>query len=374
MKKVLLTSLLLLLLGGCYDYREINDMAIVSGLAIYKGEGEEAYRAVIEIVSAKEGSQTSVSPIVVTQTGATISDTLSKATSASGKPLYFGHCQLLIVDYAIAQEGMKPILDFISRNYEMRLSMHVLVSKNIPYGKVFEEGEKSEVRSFQISRLIESENKQALMPNIRFFQFLKDLYEAGADGYVPLFLMDDNTPTLSGLAVFQNGKMVGELSQEYTKTLLLGIDDTGLGRYVLKRPYNDPQGNVSFAIRQYNCSIEPELKDGDLTVKIHFKGDFSITELERDQWISTEEDIKTLETQLSTDVRQKFFDLVEVMRINNQFDLFGLEKKLRHSSPKYTTFLDKYWPNVYRNAVFEINADCNIISTGRFIRRLNKQS
>lgn len=373
-KKVLSISLLLLLLGGCYDYKEINDMALVSGIAVYKGEGAEPYRVVLEIISAKEGSQTSITPIMVTQTGVTIDAALSKTTSASGKPLYLGHCQLLIIDCELAKEGIKPILDFISRNYDMRLSMHVVVAKDIPYDRVFEEGEKSEVRSLQISRMIESENKQSTMPNIRFFQFLKDIFETGDDAAAPLFMLKNNSPVLSGLAVFQNGKLAGELSQDYTQTLLLATESGGLGKYILDRPYDDPLGDVSFTVRDYSCSIKPKLKDGALTVSIAFKGDFAVSELDGEQWISTQEDIETLEAHLSTDMKQKLLDLVEILRVNNKFDLLGLEKRLRHASAKNGSYLDRYWYDIYKKAAFEVSADCDIISTGRFIRRLVKQS
>ena len=52
MKKFILIIPLLCLLTGCYNYRELNDLAIISGVAVSKVE--DTYKITAEVVNPKK--------------------------------------------------------------------------------------------------------------------------------------------------------------------------------------------------------------------------------------------------------------------------------------------------------------------------------
>ena len=60
MKKLLILLLIPILLGGCYDYNELGDLAIVAGIGIDYQDDE--FEVTFEILSTKkEGEQGSAS-------------------------------------------------------------------------------------------------------------------------------------------------------------------------------------------------------------------------------------------------------------------------------------------------------------------------
>ena len=68
----------ILILGGCYDYKELNDMSIVSGIGIDFIDNE--YLVSLEITkSSKDGSSTEIETKVVTGSDSNISIAFSNA-------------------------------------------------------------------------------------------------------------------------------------------------------------------------------------------------------------------------------------------------------------------------------------------------------
>ena len=57
MKKIILLIPLLCLLTGCYNYRELNDLAIISGVSVSKDKN--TYKITTEVVNPKKEQDTS---------------------------------------------------------------------------------------------------------------------------------------------------------------------------------------------------------------------------------------------------------------------------------------------------------------------------
>lgn len=53
---ILLSLVLLLPLGGCYDYRGLDELTIVAGIAIDLGDTENQYRVTLEILDTAAAS------------------------------------------------------------------------------------------------------------------------------------------------------------------------------------------------------------------------------------------------------------------------------------------------------------------------------
>ena len=54
MKKIILITLLLFFTTGCYDYMELNDLSIISGIAIDKVE--DKYKVTFEILNDQKSN------------------------------------------------------------------------------------------------------------------------------------------------------------------------------------------------------------------------------------------------------------------------------------------------------------------------------
>ena len=87
MKKIIILLIICFLLGGCYDYQELNDLSLVSGIGIDYIDDE--YVVSFEIIeSIKEGSSTTIKPKIVKGKDKDLAEAFNKAMKNSNKKVY----------------------------------------------------------------------------------------------------------------------------------------------------------------------------------------------------------------------------------------------------------------------------------------------
>ena len=135
MKKIIILIPLLFILGGCYNYRDLNKLAITSALGISK-DGDE-YSITIQIINtqksgsdAQSGSNDKPKFTIYEKKGKTIDEALKGIILESPRDVYLSHLSLLIFDEEVAQEGLLNIIDLFARDTKFRKQFLVLISKN----------------------------------------------------------------------------------------------------------------------------------------------------------------------------------------------------------------------------------------------------
>ena len=135
MKKInklfLLSIIILTTLTGCYDYREINTLAIVSATEINK-IGDE-YQVSVQAINPQAPDKTAVPQapfIIYTGTGKTIQEAYRSITLSASRFMYSNHLDLLIINEKIAKENISDLIDYYIRNPGIRNEFYVLISKD----------------------------------------------------------------------------------------------------------------------------------------------------------------------------------------------------------------------------------------------------
>lgn len=134
MKKIIIL-VLCLLLTGCYNYKELNKIAIVSSISIDKKENIYLVGAQVLNVKPKDDSNSS-NVIVYEEEGKTIEEALRNITKKSNKKLYGGHLSKLVISEEVAKEGIIDIVDLFQRLPEIKDEFTITISKGIDANKV----------------------------------------------------------------------------------------------------------------------------------------------------------------------------------------------------------------------------------------------
>lgn len=134
---VLVCSLIIFCLTGCWDSVELNRRAIVSGVAIDRGPTEaEKYILSFQIIIADEISGENArgtSPVVVYKgSGRTMFEALANASRQTARFLSLGHIRVIVISEKFAREGIKDIMDVLERESETRLTSLLFISKGQP--------------------------------------------------------------------------------------------------------------------------------------------------------------------------------------------------------------------------------------------------
>ncbi len=129
MKKIFII-LLIFLVSGCYNYKELNQISIVSSIAIDKADDE--YKVSAQIMNAKEDEESENSQVIVyTENGKTINEALRKMILKAPNNLYGGHLSKLVLSEEVAKEGIINVLDLFQRLTEVRNEFTITVAKGI---------------------------------------------------------------------------------------------------------------------------------------------------------------------------------------------------------------------------------------------------
>ena len=121
------------LFTGCFNYRELNEIAIASALGLDKTS--DGYIVTIQVMNTKKASETGTSNdqpkfITFTTTGVTLQDAIRKSILDSSRRIYPNHVQTLIIGEDLAKSGISDVLDMFFRSVEFRKQTSVLIAKD----------------------------------------------------------------------------------------------------------------------------------------------------------------------------------------------------------------------------------------------------
>ena len=112
MKKLLILLIVPFFLTGCFDYQELNNRAVIAGVAIdYQ---EDAFLVDLEILNNKKSSsqeEESDKTYYVSGSGSTLDEAFQIAHSRLSKDPYYSHLKLLILATELAEEKLADVLD-----------------------------------------------------------------------------------------------------------------------------------------------------------------------------------------------------------------------------------------------------------------------
>ncbi|MFC0211520.1 Ger(x)C family spore germination protein [Paenibacillus chartarius] len=129
----LLLLLPLLAVGGCWDKKELNDLAVVMGVGIDKDPRGGIYvTAQVIKPPAKQGGTAGGSALPtwsLSERGNTVMDAIHNLNEISPRRLYWSHMQIIIFNEEIAKEGIAPYMSWFSRDPESRTGTYMAVTR-----------------------------------------------------------------------------------------------------------------------------------------------------------------------------------------------------------------------------------------------------
>lgn len=133
--RLIAIAVLVLPLGGCWNSRELNELAVVSGIGMDLVPETDEYRVTFQLVNPSSTS-TSTSPgsgkpavVVVSATDKTMFGALRRASKHVTRQLFFAHTQLIVLGESLARDGINDIFDIFERSHELRLNSEILVAR-----------------------------------------------------------------------------------------------------------------------------------------------------------------------------------------------------------------------------------------------------
>jgi spore germination protein KC len=381
-KGLFVGGLILMLLTGCWDRSELNELGILSGIAFDK-VGKE-YQVSVQVVVPEEVSSRSSkggSPVTMYKaTAPTLFEAFRKLTETSPRKIYTSHIRVLVLSESIAQDGIAKVLDLLVRNPESRIDYYVMVARktsaenvlriltpldNIPAEALFHS-------------LYTSSKEWAPITEVTMDKLMDQLMTKGMNPVLPGIsiiedgLSDNKTKHMtkvdppvrlrySGLAAFKNDKLIGWLS----------IDEGKGYNYIRNNVQSTathlkcPDGNlISLEVIHSHTDVKSLMEQENPSIEVQVKMDVNIGEVACNINLTDPETIEKLQKEAEDKLEALMEKAVEVMQKKYKADIFGFGQVIYKSNPKLWKTMEDGWSEQFTNLKVLYKTKIHIRDTG----------
>lgn len=361
-KPILLCVLMsfIILLTGCWNARELNSLSIATAIGIDKSKDE--YLVTIQLMNPGEmiGEKTTTrAPVTTYQiTGKNVFEAVRKLTKETPRKIYFAHLRLIVLGEELAKDGVGKVLDFFSRDHELRTDVYIGIAKNIDAEKVLNvltPLEKIPMYKIQVSL----ERAQEAWGST---------YPIHVDELISNLVSEGKNPVLTGIEVIGDSKIGSSLSNvenvkssTIVKTSNIGVlekdrligwlsETESIGyNYIMDEikstlvtlPFED--GNIGIELIKTKSKIKGKVENGKpkIEVKLWVEGNVGDVGCKVD--LSKAKNIYKLEEQLEKKIKRDMETVVEKVQKDFKSDIFGFGEVIRRADPKTWKELKNNW-------------------------------
>jgi spore germination protein KC len=361
MGKVGLISLLYLslclVLSGCWDRKEVNDLAIIVGAAIDEGKEDPILLTLLFMVTSggtagssmgSQSNETQQQEVLMSVEGKTIADAVSKMQEKLSRRIFWGHNRVIIFGEKLAKKGIKEHIDFFVRHPETRLRAFTFISKGEAHTLLETDPVLEESRAEMLRELMELD----IAIKVPIKELMSLLSKEGENAVIPWIETAELTPEkpekgyrLNGLAVISNGKMIDKLTQKESRGLMW-IQDKIEQATITVQP-NEEEKPVTMIHLHAKTDLKAKVENGEPIVylKIHTEDDV----LQNASKINLldEKAVKDLEKQVAQEI-SSYIDLV-LNRVQKelQVDALGFSDAFLRADPKWWKSVEKEWDEIF---------------------------
>ena len=270
MKKMIFNIFLVLCLTGCWNYKELNEYSIVTGIAIDKIQSDYKVSVLISNVPKNSGSESnkSSSDIVVYEgNGKSIFEAFKDISLISPKELYLNSFSILIISEDVAKDGINGVLDFFLRYSSSRNNFDVVIAKD-----------NLAKDTLKILTSITNSPSQSISDNLKTTTDLQGAIKTVSfDDLTSILVKDGIDPTIN--TVFIVGNAEKGATKEILEMLESGMTNfSSLAEKVMHKsaihvPGAGAAGGLGWAFCQF---FEAELKSGIETILDLYKFDEAV--------------------------------------------------------------------------------------------------
>ena len=382
MRKILLVVIILITLTGCYNYRELNDLAIVSAISVSKVN--EEYNVIVQVVKPKKEQDTSNinQPNFITfkSKGETLQEAFRLIVKESPKKIYGAQMQVLLLDESVAKDDLSDILDFFAREPEVRNEFYVLVSKNDNVLEVLTPLDN--ISSQNIMESLEANNKYLGYANLVTFNDLLAYYqnERIQIALPSIYLTGNNnvgdeeenidaskvdtSVVLGPLAIFKGNKLIGYLSEE--ESLAYNIVMDNITNALITNKYDDDKYIVSELIKS-KTDLEVDSKNNKINITV--KGNAAIKEVNYNNInLKDENNVKKIEDDLNKKIEKLVKNSIKNVTKKYNSDIFGFENLFYKEDYKYYKQIkDKWSDKIFQNLEIKVDSKFEIVEQGNVL-------
>jgi len=351
---------------GCWDSKEIEDLAIVvaGGFDWVPESGQYQITAQVAKLAAPAGGTAGAADErgfwLASARGYTLSQTERQLMYLSPRQFFWPHNQAAVFGEGLARKGVVDVVSILCREGQTKRSTPLFVAR----GATAEELLQAEYELAQVPAVglrdqsIRLNRRTSQVPVVSLHEFLVEMESEGIDPILPAVETIDkpqpgalagdmerdeirSSPRMAGAAVFRGDRLVGYLDPYSTRAVLIvrGQAQTGT--------FNVPvqQGEHKYAALEqvaFRTQTTPELRDGRPALTVNIRMEVGLGELQAHEDPLLPAVADRLERRLTEAVRQEV-EAAVARAVALEADVFGFGRMFARYYPQEWASLKHDW-------------------------------
>ncbi|MGE5328694.1 MAG: Ger(x)C family spore germination protein [Deltaproteobacteria bacterium] len=381
---ILLSSMLL---SGCWDSREINNIAVSICMGIDKSPDGYVFSQQIlnsKAISAKRN--TFESPVVIySEEGKDIFELSRKITTHCPRRIFYSHVRMVVIGEELAKDGIQGIVDTLLRVHEFRTDFYFIVAKGttaknvlsvltpleiVPGIEMFDSlrtAEKSwaPVKSMRIIELANSIISEGRNPVLTGLEITSN--NNNPSNSIDTLKQSSQTDRLkfTSLAALKKDKLVGWLDENESKgyNYILGNVKGTAGHIKIAG-----QDKVTFEVTREKSKINAYLLNGKPAINVDIFMETEIGGVEGQIDVSNQENIEKMIKIVESRITSFCNSALDRTKNELKTDIFGFGEVIHRSYPKQWEKIKDNWNNEFINLPIKVTVHTKINRLGQITK------
>ncbi len=375
-----------LIVTGCFNYRELDELAIMSAVGLdIKDENYIITSQIVNITKKNSDIESGYSKPefnIYEIESKTIQEGLRKVVDVSPKRLYAEHLQLYIIGEELAYQGIDKIMDIVFRDTESRKQFLVIIAKNGQAKDILKTITPLEgINANSIVSMIKTNEKYLGATTVLTMEeFLNDYLNKKREIFIP-------TITLKSDYDYDN---IDSLKKAKVDDIL-EIGSTGLFKDSKLALYLDNKESIYFSFLKNNINesvLTLKCDENNYTTleitsnktKFNYNKTFyidirvkaNINEITCNINLEDEKEIKKLEKLLANNIKSESEKLINKLYKENKIDSLNINDYLYKNNNKFYKTIN--FDEFINNLNFEIKVKASIAEKGNTLRVINNEN
>lgn len=380
MKRIKFLILLLPLLSGCYNYRELNELGITTAVSIdYKDNNFYVIAEVINPIKQQDASSSNNSPFInYNSSSSSLQDAFRKVVLESPRQLYAAQLEIIVLSEEVVNNHLEEVLEYFARDPESRTEIKIIVAKTEDSTKAITL--QTLLTSLSSSNIIKSLDLQSKVLGMAYPVTLNELLNMYIDPYLEVVLPSmtlygnyeigdekENITTSSpkaivkidGSTITKDNKILGYLDLEESK--ILNLINGKLKETIIKMNYYD--GYIIFEPNRIKVSRELDIKNN--IIKIDISGYSKTKEIQSNIDLKDPKEVEKLNKALNMELEKKITDTFNSIREKYDTDVFGFQELYYRTNYKYfKENCTNWYEDIYHKIKLEVKANVRLYEKG----------
>ncbi|MBA2941064.1 Ger(x)C family spore germination protein [Paenibacillus sp. CGMCC 1.16610] len=379
---LLLAILPMLLTTSCYGLRQINELAIVTAVGLDVGKEPGSVKLSVQIIRPADARGQTGAPsggtgepiYSVSAEGKSIFEAIRNLGHFTSRRVYWAHNFLIVMHESYARRGIADMIDFFTRNHELRMNTWVTVTPDSPSEVISTITGLEVVPGEAVDRLFRNVQIVGLAPASNMMNLEEAYLSRSVEPVVAQVRLvprgiSNKRPEqhgsikqvdLEGAAAFVNDKMVGWLSPKETKGLMFFLQKLKSGIEVIPCP-NNQNKIVTMEFKDIAFKVKPSYSDKlpSFHIRLMIKADVVENNCGAPMTDIREETEEALEAKLNSEIQSV------LTKAQQQYhsDFLKLGDVFRNNFPMEWKQLGSNWGAAFSEAQTTVEIKTTIKST-----------